>query len=469
MKAPLFVALAAILATLLPVAGAQAQTTCPSIFGVVTGKVTLGANQKCTLESSGRINIESDNSSAFFFSGARSKVINYGNINLRGENNAAFELTSAAENAEIEFLSGSVNVESSVGINYFLYSDANKVKLTFGGTASIGGETSYFYRDATFNGTDDEVILLPGAVIHNGDPSRPLAGVYSAIGESAITTSNTDVLKIGNFYDGDEPVDDRRGWVHAGQWDFGTVNQRTHQLIVDTNPGVRFSNRGGINHYRSQINTQNAIFGLHLMDIRSGNVVLGGSVWMPNGKVYIHDAGRLTFEIGKRRDAPSTRIGEMTISRLVADQVIFTGDNPRVFMQFAHYLSASDIAKFRNQLAQNELFKLDAATNKSDGTPLSRIFLVNDVFYNQNISLRTRTNLLKVASSGSSGIQDVGYIGLRGLGIHGFINGYFTLIEADSARNIEAFSLASFSDGLCGEHFTVRHQSTRNPANLFPI
>ena len=241
-------------------------------------------------------------------------------------------------------------------------------------------------------------------------------------------------------------VIDCTGWFfHDSQLNLGNGTV-TNGLIVDTNPGVRFSNPDGANHYRSTSQTQNVIHGLETMRIRRGNVVLGGSVYMPNGRVYIHDAGRLTFEIGKRRHADGSpeRIGEMIISRLVADQLIFTGasDDPRVFIQFAHYLTASDIEKFRNQLAQNELVKLDAATNNSDGTPLSRIFLVDDVFYNQNINLRTRTNLLKVASSGSSGIQDVGYIGLRGLGIHGF-NGHFTLIEAESARNIGQLRFSS--------------------------
>ena len=63
------------------------------------------------------------------------------------------------------------------------------------------------------------------------------------------------------------------------------------------------------------------------------------------GKVYIDWTNRLTFEIGKRRDADNPdgtespeRVGEMIISRLVAKELIFTGNDPKVFIQFAHYL-----------------------------------------------------------------------------------------------------------------------------------
>ena len=87
------------------------------------------------------------------------------------------------------------------------------------------------------------------------------------------------------------------------------------------------------------------------------------------GKVYIDWTGRLTFEIGKRRDAENPdgtdspeRIGEMIMSRLVAKELIFTGNDPKVFIQFAHYLDANDIAEFRKQLIPYNLSQLDAAT-----------------------------------------------------------------------------------------------------------
>ena len=342
-KAPLFVALAAILATLFPAAGAQAQTStsCPSITGEVSSTITVGANQECTLESSGRINVDTAGNAAFDITGAGSKVINYGNINLLASDGVAFQLSGDADNVEIEFLAGSVNAGNLAGGNHLVFSDGANTKLTFGGTALIAGPASFFFLDASR--TDNEIILLPGAVIHRGDRSRPFSGVRSQP-EARNQNDGSDVLKIGNFYDGDEPVGTRTGWVHAGQWFFGIAGGGTDELIVDTNPGVRFSNYSGRNHHRSHFDSLNAIYGLETMLIRSGNVVLGGSVWMPDGKVYIHDAGRLTFEIGKRRDAGNPdgtdspeRIGEMIISRLVADEVIFTGDDSRVFIQFAHY------------------------------------------------------------------------------------------------------------------------------------
>ena len=57
-KSPLLDSLAANLATLLPVAGAQSQTSCPSITGEVTSPPTVGANQKCTIQSSGSIAVD---------------------------------------------------------------------------------------------------------------------------------------------------------------------------------------------------------------------------------------------------------------------------------------------------------------------------------------------------------------------------------------------------------------------------
>ena len=54
----LFDSLAAVLAKLLPVAGTQSQTSCPGITGEVTSPPTVGANQKCTIQSSGSIAVD---------------------------------------------------------------------------------------------------------------------------------------------------------------------------------------------------------------------------------------------------------------------------------------------------------------------------------------------------------------------------------------------------------------------------
>ena len=395
-RSPLFVALAAILASQFPAAGAQAQTTCPSITGEVTSTLTVAANQQCTIRPSGRITVDAEGvnnlavvlnagstlvnrgtitadstashplqgiyfeAHAVRIAGAGAKVINYGNIELRQTDGRAFQVLQNADNVDIEFLSGSLIASKEPGRYGVVVTRGENTSLTFGGTALISDTThSQFFGDEW--GTPNVIILLPGAAIRKGGELRPFAGVESNLG------AGDDELKIGNFYVGDEPVGDRTGWVHAGQWRFGAG---TDELIVDTNPGVRFSNPGGINHYRNTGSSRNAIHDLETMRIRNGNVVLGASVHMPTGKVYIHDAGRLTFEIGKRRDAvnPSgssspERVGEMIISRLVANQVIFTGDDPRVFMQFAHYLSASEIAEFRKQLVNTEFKKLSDRTS----------------------------------------------------------------------------------------------------------
>ncbi len=57
-NSPLFDSLAAVLATLLPVAGTQSQTSSPGITGEVTSPPTVGANQKCTIQSSGSIAVD---------------------------------------------------------------------------------------------------------------------------------------------------------------------------------------------------------------------------------------------------------------------------------------------------------------------------------------------------------------------------------------------------------------------------
>ena len=57
-KSPLFDSLKAILATLFRVAGARSQTSSPGITGEVTSTLTVGANQKCTIQSSSSIAVD---------------------------------------------------------------------------------------------------------------------------------------------------------------------------------------------------------------------------------------------------------------------------------------------------------------------------------------------------------------------------------------------------------------------------
>ena len=440
----------------------------------------VGENQKCTIQSSGSITVDAPatnnravilragstlvnrgtitaesapnpgnpgsflTSNAFRIIGAGSKVINYGNIYLPEEVSRGFETTSGVNNVVIEFLSGSLIADSARGGYRFLLVGGANTKLTFGGTALIAPENSQFFRN--IKNTDSVIILLPGATIHTGNRLRPLAGLLS------ILSGGDDELKIGNFYDGDEPVGARTGWVHAGQWRFGGG---TDELIIDTSPGVRFSNRGGINHNRGTIYTDNAIHDLETMRIRSGNVVLGSSVYMPNGKVYIHDAGRLTFEIGKRREEDS-RKGEMIISRLRANQLIFTDEDPRVFIQFAHYLTNNEIEKFRKQLVASELRKHDARTfaYAADDSPVSQILKLTNfregVFFAGTANYRQLSDWLKVFSQGPGGVQKVGRIwladgvgGVTGAGPDG-TQGLFRLNQ-DEVENAGKIGKLQFS------------------------
>ena len=60
-KSPLFVALAAILATQFSIADAQAQSTdCPTISGTRTTTVPLETDEKCTVTSSGKVEAVGD-------------------------------------------------------------------------------------------------------------------------------------------------------------------------------------------------------------------------------------------------------------------------------------------------------------------------------------------------------------------------------------------------------------------------
>ena len=449
----------------------------------MTSKVTVGANQQCTIESSGSITVDAEGvdniavelnagstlvnrgtitadsteivagsgiyygAHAVRISGAGSKVINYGNIYLPGGEANAFAILENADNVEIEFLSGSLIASKETGRHTIVTTQGDNTNLTFGGTALISdAANSFFFRDE--GGSGNVIILLPGAAIRKGD-TRPLAGVPSLLG------AEDDELKIGNFYVGDEPVGARTGWVHAGQWHFGTG---TDELIVDTSPGVRFSNRGGINHNRGTSYTDNAIHALETMRIRNGNVVLGGSVYMPQGTVYVHDAGRLTFEIGKRRDASGSpeRIGEMIISRLVAKELIFTDEDPRVFIQFAHYLTNNEIEKFRKQLVASELRKHDARTfaYAADDSPVSQILKLTNfregVFFAGTANYRQLSDWLKVFSQGPGGVQKVGRIwladgvgGVTGAGPDG-TQGLFRLNQ-DEVENAGKIGKLQFS------------------------
>ena len=456
----------------------------------MTSKVTVGANQKCTIQSSGRITVDTPEveniavelsagstlvnrgtvtatsvpnaqatsilpAIAFKFSGTGSKLINYGNIRLPKNNARGIDVLTGADNVEIEFLSGSLFATDADGGYRFFLSEGQNTKFTFGGTAEIPVKSSTFYSGTSGGG--DTVILLPGATIHTGDRSRPFSSVTSSL-DGLFATDGADVLKIGNFYEGDEPVGDRTGWVHAGQWYFGEPGGGTDELIVDTNPGVRFSIHGGVNHYRSEFTDQNAIGGLDVMDIRRGNVVLGGSVYMPMGKVYVHDfdGGRLTFEIGKRREEDS-RKGEMIISRLVAKELIFS-NHATVFIQFAHYLDASDIERFRTQLVPENLSQLDATTLSLDGAgnELSKILKVEKISYladyqkaknppEDPVDITDYVNHMKVMSSGPSGIRLVGHIIVKS-GNNADI-GKLVLFDKETNRDIGQLRFSSVSTG----------------------
>ena len=221
----------------------------PASPAKVTSKVTVGANQQCTIGSSGRITVDAEgvdnlavelnagstlvnrgtitadssaidaslgiynDAHAVRIAGAGAKVINYGNIELRQTDGRAFDIS--ANNVEIEFLSGSVIASKETGRNFMVRTVGGNTNLTFGGTALISDAAgSEFFSDN--QGTPNVVILLPGAAIRKGG-TRPLAGVASLLGDG------DDELKIGNFYTGTEPVATARAVFTPGQWNFGAI------------------------------------------------------------------------------------------------------------------------------------------------------------------------------------------------------------------------------------------------------
>ena len=155
-KSPLFVALAAILATQFPIADAQAQTGCPSVTGEHTATVALTRKgEHCTVEwgakveavgrtatntriiynndvtqaagfritanevvlvnrglISGRANNNGNNwGQGVAIAGNKVRVVNYGTIKSSNQNAFAILLATVAHSPVLEFLGGQVYVD----------------------------------------------------------------------------------------------------------------------------------------------------------------------------------------------------------------------------------------------------------------------------------------------------------------------------------------------------------------------
>ena len=110
-------------------------------------------------------------------------------------------------------------------------------------------------------------------------------------------------------------------------------------------------------------------------------------------------------------------------------------------------LDASDIEKFRKQLVTTEFKKLSDRTSVSDGEDnrLSKIFVVDDVFFQHNINFLTRGSVLRVSSSGPGGIQNVGVIALEDTG--GLRKGEFGLKQREAALQIGQLRFSSVVTG----------------------
>ena len=488
-KSPLFVALAAILATQFPIADAQAQSTdCPTISGTRTTTVPLGTDETCTVTSTGKVEAVGDtdtntriihstnpnnvtNAAGFRIGGPRAtvinrglisgvhdgnnqwgqgiaiagthaKVINYGTIKTSNQNAFGILIATGAHTPVLEILGGHVYTDhaSSDIIHSFAQDrsrgkDSPGVKLTLGGTLGKAGVKARIFETTALG--KDVIILLPGAQVLGG-------GRFN-------THILEDVMKVGNFYDGDEPVGPRTGWVNfhgnldfGKNWIHGSVQPAldSDQLIINTNPGVRFAspNRHATTAGTGQSDTTSAIYDLETLRIEKGELIFSGQINMLSGmgppgqygcddctygKVYIHDAGKLTFEIGK-----DSRNNRMMISSLRAHQIIFMGDDPKVYIQFAHYLTADDIARFREQLAppfKAYILEVSRVQDPGDSTKM-----LTNILYRGNLYYSRESSFLRVMSVGPSGTREVGYINVAGANNRG----RFALTERGETRNI---------------------------------
>ncbi len=103
-KSPPFAALAEILATLFRATGARPQNSCPSITGEVTSTLTVGANQKYTIQSSGSITVDTaETSDTAVNLSAGSILVNRGTITAQSVPNSPAPPRPASERCAAVF------------------------------------------------------------------------------------------------------------------------------------------------------------------------------------------------------------------------------------------------------------------------------------------------------------------------------------------------------------------------------
>ena len=241
------------------------------------------------------------------------KIFVGGKVDATGSGNSAI---SIGKGSYIEILdSGILSVSQGASGVIFGRNASGTNVVAIGGKLIAKGTGSNAILTSGIPTNKQKLILLP--------QSQVVGPISFGLG--------ADELRVGSdFYTGDRSIR-TSGWTLIdGNVDFGGG---IDEFVLKSNPGLRF------------IGT---VSNLETLRIQRGNLVFAGQINMPqnNGRVYVHDAGRLTFEIGK-----SGSTGEMIIGTLRAHQLIFMGDDPKVFVQFAHDLTADDIAKFREQLA----------------------------------------------------------------------------------------------------------------------
>ena len=215
-KSPLFFALATILATLFPVAGAQAghgsdppPISCPpSITGDVTlvttnhdvttasNTVVVTGGQTCTIESTGNINppTKENTTRAVELGGHNPTVIHRGTIDLREKRATNYSVPGAFQSNSHTFIAffitgpgskvtvdgGTINLPEQGSTVFAVQQGANNPVIEFlSGSASLTntGSRNIFLLGATTN-TNVKLIFGGNALVVGGNPgdSRSLSG-----------------------------------------------------------------------------------------------------------------------------------------------------------------------------------------------------------------------------------------------------------------------------------------------------
>ncbi len=168
--------------------------------------------------------------------------------------------------------------------------------------------------------------------------------------DDAFTLTRSAVTGMVNFNGGNDSLTFRNWGIITGDIDFGDGDDTFVMNVSDANSRVNGTIRNvetlrkqgaGVMHLK-HIDTDGS------MHIEQGNLVISGSVNMRQGTVTIHDASRLTFEVG---DVLSDQQDHGSIT---AANLHFEGEHAEVYVQFQNELSDEKLAEIREALGLPE-------------------------------------------------------------------------------------------------------------------